>query len=334
MGVLRLFAATALVVTTPVACSSSSSSSASGLAAALSVAPRDATTVLFTDWAALGHTSSAGSPAFAGTLVSYDKLLATDLGFQSADALWEADVIRPNTGPATVLRFGDATDLGAVEAKLATFGYTKATVGGRDVLTGKSLSGSASMEHFWEQAMHVVAIDAKRHLLVAGFAAATVNGIFAGGASFASRPDVQAVAQRVGQAVGALVAVGEQACQPMTAIFRRETPSAAARLRQQIAGLGTFSPFSAEAVAVTSPSAHTGRAALAFPGEAAAKANVKGRAAAPPVINQMVTGRPDAIRVTGTQVAGAVLMLALQTSSPRALPDAANTRALGFDVCL
>jgi hypothetical protein len=332
MRVLRLFAVTVLVVTTTVACSSSSSSSASGLAAALSVAPRDATTVLFTDWAALGHKSSAGSPAFAGTLVAYDKLLATDLGFQSADALWEADVIRPNTGPATVLRFGDATDLGAVEAKLATFGYTKATVAGRDVLTGKSLSGSAGVEHFWQQAMHVVAIDAKRHLLVAGFAATTVNGIFAGDASFASRPDVQAVAQRVGQPVGALVAVGEQACQPITAIFRRDTPSA--RLRQQIAGLGTFSPFTAEAVAVTSPSAHTGRAALAFPGEAAAKANVKGRAAAPPVINQMVTGRPDAIRVTGTQVAGAVLMLALQTSSPRALPDAANTRALGFDVCL
>jgi hypothetical protein len=221
--------------------------------------------MLFTDWAALGHKSSAGGPAFAGNLVAYDQQIAADLGFHSADALWEADVIRPDAAPATVLDFGAGTDLGAVEARLATFGYTKTSMAGHDVLTGRSLSAGAGTEHAWQVSMHVVAIDPKRHLLVSGFAAATVNGIFADGLSLASRTDVRAVAQQAGPAVGAFVATGEQACQPITAVLGRATPQIGALLRQRVAALGAFSPFTALAVAVPSPSADTGRAALAFP---------------------------------------------------------------------
>jgi hypothetical protein len=276
-------------VATVVGCSSSSSSP-TGLAAALFATPRDATTVLFTDWAAFGHKASADGPAFAGNLVAYDQELAADLGFHSSDAVWEADVTRPGTGPATVLGFAGGTDLGAVEAKLATFGYAQTTVGSHDVLTGKDLSAATGTEHAWQQAMHVVAIDAKRHLLVAGFTAATVNAIFTSGQSLASRPDVRAVAQQVGHAVGAFVAVGEQACRPITALLGHGTPQVAALLRQRIAALGTFSPFTAEALAVPSPSADTGRAALAFPDGREARANARGRAAAPPVMNQLATG--------------------------------------------
>ncbi|HEY3088814.1 MAG TPA: hypothetical protein VGJ59_12200 [Jatrophihabitantaceae bacterium] len=108
MGVLRLFAVAVLVAPTVVGCGSSSSPP-TGLAAALFIAPRDASTVLFTDWAAFGHKSSAGGPAFAGNLVAYDQQIATDLGFHSTDALWEADVIRPDAAPATVLDFGAGT---------------------------------------------------------------------------------------------------------------------------------------------------------------------------------------------------------------------------------
>jgi hypothetical protein len=290
--------------------------------------------MLFTDWAALGHKSSAGGPAFAGNLVAYDQQIAADLGFHSADALWEADVIRPDAAPATVLDFGAGTDLGAVEARLATFGYTKTSMAGHDVLTGRSLSAGAGTEHAWQVSMHVVAIDPKRHLLVSGFAAATVNGIFADGLSLASRTDVRAVAQQAGPAVGAFVATGEQACQPITAVLGRATPQIGALLRQRVAALGAFSPFTALAVAVPSPSADTGRAALAFPDGRAAKANAEGRAAAPAMISQMVTGRANAIRVTGTNVTGAVLTLALHTSAPRVLPQAVQTRALGLDVCM
>ncbi|HEY3088815.1 MAG TPA: hypothetical protein VGJ59_12205 [Jatrophihabitantaceae bacterium] len=182
--------------------------------------------------------------------------------------------------------------------------------------------------------MHVVAIDPKRPVLVAGFAAATVNGIFTDGPSLASRPDLRAVAEQAGPAVGAYVAVGEQARLPITAVLGHATPQIGALLRQRVAALGTFSPFTAEAVAVPSPSADTGRAALAFPDERAAKANAEGRAAAPAMISQMVTGRANAIRATGTNVTGAVLTLALHTSSPRVLPQAVQTRALGLDLCL
>jgi hypothetical protein len=291
--------------------------------------------VLFTGWAAFGHRGSADGPAFAGNLVAYDQQIATDLGFHSADALWEADVIRPDAAPATVLDFGAGTDLDAVAARLATFGYARTSIAGHDVLTGKSLSAGAGTEHAWQMSMHVVAIDPKRHVLVAGFAAATVNGIFTDGPSLASRPDVRAVAQQAGPAVGAyVVAVGEQACQPITAVLGHATPQIGALLRQRVAALGTFSPFTAEAVAVPSPSADTGRAALAFPDERAAKANAEGRAAAPAMISQMVTGRANAIRATGTNVTGAVLTLALHTSSPRVLPQAVQTRALGLDLCL
>jgi hypothetical protein len=333
MGGLRLFAVAVLVASSLIACSSSSPA-LTGLGAALYVAPRDATTVLFTDWAAFGHKSSADGPAFAGNLVAYDQQIATDLGFHSTDAMWEADVIRPGTGPATVLGFPDSTDLGAVEAKLATFGYTKTSVDNYDVLTGTSLSAGADMEHAWEQAMHVVGIDTKRHLLVAGAAAATVNSILAGGESLASRPDVRAVAQQAGHAAGAYIAVGAQACRPIGALLAHGTPRVDALLRQRIAALGTFSPFTAEAIAAPSPTADTGRAALAFPDGRRARANAKGRAAAAPAISQLPTGQSNAIRVTGTNVTGAVLTLALQTSSPRMLPQAVHTGSLGLDVCL
>lgn len=161
-----------------------------------------------------------------------------------------------------------------------------------------------------------------------------MNAIFTGARSLAGRPDVRAVAQRVGHAASAFVAVGEQACRPITSLLGHGTPQMVAVLRQRIAALGTFSPFTAEAVAVPSASADTGRAALTFPDERAAKANAKGRAAAPPVMNQLVTGRSNAIRVTGTDVTGAVLALNLQTSSPRVLPLAVQTGSLGLDVCL
>lgn len=333
MPVLRLFVAAALAATAVVACSSSSSPS-TGLAAALDVVPRDATSVLFTDWAAF-HKGAPNGPTFAGGLVDYDALLATDLGFRSADALWEADVTRPNAGPATVLRFPDKTDLAAVESRLARFGYTKTSAGGHDVLTGRGLSASASIEHGWQIPMQAVAIDANRHLLVAGGAAGTVNGIFSGGKSLASRPDVQAVAKQVSNAVSAFVAVDKQACLPITALLGgHSTPQLTARIRQQIAPLGTFTPFTAEAVAVLSTSGDTGKAALAFPDASAAKANAKGRAAAPAVVNHLEQGQSNAIRVTGTSVSGAVLTLTLQSSSPRVLPQAVQTRALGLDLCL
>jgi hypothetical protein len=326
---LRAFVAVCALSAGLAACSSSSGSQASGLTAALDLAPQDATSVLYTDWAAFGHNGNVPGPQFAGDLDSFDTLLQSDLGFRSVDAQWEADIL--SSGPlAGVFQFPASTDLGAIEGKLVSLGYRKTRSGGHDVLSGK-----LDTQRQWTIAMPVVGVDAGRHLLVAAHEQSQVDAILGGGKRFTDLPSVRSVTQHAGAGtpVGAVVAVGTSACTPLSTLGRNLAPLALAVVRAKFAALGTLTPFSADAVASDDVRGATGTAALAFPAASDARANLKARAAAPPIMNQLVSRTPDALTVTSSTVDGPVLTLALRTKNGRVLPQAMNTRALGFDLC-
>ncbi len=334
--VFRAVAATTLILASLAsltACDSSKPKPNSGLAAALALAPQNATLVLFTDWAAFGHKDHAQTRAFAGSLANYDLLLGDALGFRSTDAAWEADVTSASGAPVTILQFDDKTDLGAVEAKFVAQGYHKSSSDGHDMLV-RPAQLSADPNKTWEISLGAVAIDSKRHLMVAAGAPDAVNPILGNGPSLGERADVKALG-RVGPLVSAAVSVGKSACQPLAQLSGgRMPPATLQQLRQRFTALGTLSPFTADIVGVPAAAGTTGLAALTFADAGAARANAKARAAAPPVMSAMIGAQPDAIKVTSASASGPVLKLALQTSRPPVLPEAVANRSLGFDVCL
>ncbi|HZE48377.1 MAG TPA: hypothetical protein VE074_02375 [Jatrophihabitantaceae bacterium] len=333
MFAFRALVAAGLIVSLA-ACSSSKNSSdkeGDGLSAALALAPSNSSAVLYTDWSALGHQYKPQTPAFVGTLTSYDVLIRDDLGFGPADAQWEADATSPSGGPVTILQFDGKTDLGPVAGKLAALGYTKSDAGGRQILTG-SISLAAATTHEWIVAMTVAGIDTARHLLVAGHDAATVQAILSGGASFGDRADAKAAVDALGSVASAAVSVGASACAQLASA--RLSPDVMAQAHEKFTALGTFSSFSALAVGVRDVAGTTGVAALTFPDAASARSNEKARSAAPPVMTDLLGTEPGAIKVDSSSVDGPVLRLSLQTTSPRVLAQAVTSRALGFDVCL
>jgi hypothetical protein len=304
-----------------------------GLGAALALAPRQALSVRYTDWAAYGHQGDPQTQAFAAALVSYDALTQPDLGFRSVDAEWEADIKLPHQASATVLQFSSRTDLVGVEAKLIAAGYHKARSARHDVL---SLAGgiTAAPDKPWTLVMSAVAIDNPRHLLVAGVATEAVNSIFVGPA-LGARSDMAAVIRRARGVVSAVAAVGDAACPPVGVALTsvgKNFPIAIRNAEQKFAELGHFTPFTADLVGLSEPTATTGTAELIFPDSGAARANATARVAARSLMNELL-GADTGLRVASSSVDGSVLHLALQTSQPGVLTDAAAKRALGFDVC-
>jgi hypothetical protein len=296
----------------------------------LALAPQNATSVLFTEWSAFGNVDDPKNPAMAGELASYDLLIQSDLGFKSTQATWEADLLGSGA-PMTVLQFDGRFDFGAVETKLVGLGYKKATADGRDVLSRGGMPDSD--DKMWEVPMGTVGIDRDRHLMVStGGTADSVKAFFAGGSSLLARSDVKQLAGKVGTLTTAAVAIGNQACQPLSAIGARMPPAAIQRLRQQFTALGPFSPFTADIVGVRASGPSI--AALAFADAAAARANAKARAAAPRLMATIKGVEPDRLSVDATTVSGSVLALELHLADPRVLPEAVTSQALGFDVCL
>ena len=328
---IRTFVAIATIAATLTACGSSSKSTPKGgLDAALALAPQDATSVLFTQWSAFGNVDDPKNPAMAGELASYDVLIQSDLGFKSTQATWEADVLGSGA-PMTVLKFDGKFDFGAVETKLVSLGYEKATADGRDVLSRGSMPDSD--DKMWEVPMGTVGIDRDRQLMVStGGGVDSVQAFLAGGSSLLDRSDVKQLAGKIGTVTTAAVAVGNQACEPLSAIGARMSPAALQRVRQQFTALGSFSPFTADIIGVRTSGASL--AALAFADSAAARANAKARAAAPNVMATIMGVEPNRLTVDATTVSGSVLALELHLADPRVLPEAVNNRALGFDVCL
>lgn len=323
-----------LLIGSLAACSSSKPTPKSGLAAALDITPADAKSVLYTDWAALGHRQDAHTAAFAGQLVSYDVLIQKALGFRSTDASWEADIINSSGAPVGVFQFDGTTDLNAVADRLVGQGYHKSTSGGHDVLTGPGPAGMSSDDKQWMISMLAVGIDTKRELLMSGPNVAAVNAIFQGGRSLAGRGDVKALSGRVGPLRTGAVSVDSAACQPLSMIGGpRTSPLMQQQLRQRFTALGSFSRFTADIVGLPTGSGSSGLAALTFPDGSAARANVTARSAAPKVMSTLVGSSADSINVSSATVKGPVLMLSLQTSDPRVLPQAVQQRALGFDIC-
>jgi hypothetical protein len=333
MPALRTFCAALLIAASLAACGSSGSAGDGDLVAALALTPRSATSVLYTDWAALGHgAADAHAPEFAGQLASYDRLMRDDLGFRSADARWEADITLPGAAPVAVFQFDGKTDLGKVAIELTSFHYAEFHSGSDVVLTGGS--AQPDPEHLWELAMGAVAIDPLRNVLVVGRDVNLVQSIAARGPSLGGRADVKAAVAQVGKVVGAALMVGAPACVPVADVVGRSAPPAAvASLRRQLTALGTYSPFTVDAVGVTDAAGTSGTAALVFSDAAAARANRKARSAAPAVMSRAIGAAPDALVVDSSSVEGPVLKLSLRTSGPRVVPQAVDRRSLGFDVC-
>lgn len=286
----------------------------------------------YVDWAAYGHQGDPERPRFAGNLTSYDPLTQTDLGFQSVDAEWEADVNLPLSKSATVLHFGPATDLAGVEAKLAAAGFRKTRAAQHDLL---ALPGgvTGALGKPWAEVVSVVAVDNARHLLVAGVDPDAVNAIFAGPA-LGTQPDVATLVRRAKGLVTALIGVGERACQRVGLELRGNTsPISIMSAEQKLARVGHFTPFTADLVGLTEPSSTTGTADLVFPDAGAARANVAPRSAAPPVMGEIL-GADTGLRVGSASVDGAVLHLVVRASQPGVLTDVAGKGGLGFDICL
>jgi hypothetical protein len=304
-----------------------------GLGAALALAPRQALSVRYTDWAAYAHQGDPQTQAFAAAFVSYDALTQPDLGFRSVDAEWEADIKLPHQAAATVLQFSSRTDLAGVEAKLIAAGYHKTRSGRHDVL---NLPGgiTAAPDKPWTLVMSAVAIDNPRHLLAAGVTTEAVNSIFVGPA-LGARPDMAALIRRATGLISAVAAVGDAACPSVgreLVSVGKNFPIAIMNAEQKFAELGHFTPFTADLVGLTEPAATAGTAERMFPDSGAARANATARVAAPSLMNELL-GADTGLRVASSSTDGPVLHLALHTSQPGVLTDVAAKRTLGFDVC-
>jgi len=279
---------------------------------------------MFTDWAAIGH---PGEDVFAAQLVSLDESMQQDLGLRSTDAEWELDVWQPGHSPTVMLRYGGDTDLAGLPGKLARFGYRA---------DGPVYTGAYDQAHMWTVPLRTVGVDLERRLLVAGYDAAAVRLVLAGGPHSLGRADavvplLDRAASTLDRVTTASIAIGSSACVTLQGLAgKRLSPAAFDSIRKQFTG--TFTTPQAELTAVADPAGTVALDALTFPDQRTATANQAGRSAALRLVAGL-SGDPDAVQITGSSVTGRVLTFNLSAAQAYAFPKRVANNTLGVDIC-